>query len=118
MDASFEVAVTRLDLAELAGRRGDLEAANEHLGRCRESFADLGAPVSLDRGRTAGPRVLSVMSRGGPLPAAPRAVPSAGFRLSYPHRLRRWPVAGENGMIGRSVAAVAVVLVLVSPCSV
>jgi hypothetical protein len=41
-----------------------------------------------------------------------------GFRLSYPHRLRRWPVAGENGMIGRSVAAVAVVLVLVSPCSV
>jgi hypothetical protein len=47
-----------------------------------------------------------------------RAARCDGFRLSYPHRLRRWPVAGENGMIGVSVAAVAVVLVLVSPCSV
>ena len=52
MDASFEVAVTRLDLAELAGLRGDLDDATEQLERCRKSFAALGAPTYLDRAET------------------------------------------------------------------
>jgi hypothetical protein len=49
MDARFEVAVTHLDLAELAGRQGDLGAAAEHLGHCRGTFAALGAPAYLER---------------------------------------------------------------------
>jgi tetratricopeptide (TPR) repeat protein len=49
LEMAFEVAVTRLDLAEVAGGRGDLETATEHLGRCRQSFEVLGAPAYLAR---------------------------------------------------------------------
>ena len=49
LELAFEVAVTRLDLAEVAGCRGDLGAAAEHLECSRQSFAALGAPTYLDR---------------------------------------------------------------------
>ena len=49
MEASFEVAVTHLDLAVLARRRGQPEMAAQHLGVCRERFTALGAPNYLDR---------------------------------------------------------------------
>ena len=49
MDASFEVAITHLDLAELARRRGQPEVAAQHLAVCRERFTALGAPAYLDR---------------------------------------------------------------------
>jgi DNA-binding SARP family transcriptional activator/class 3 adenylate cyclase len=49
MEAAFEVAVTHLDLAELARRRGLPERAAQHLEVCRERFAALGAPAYLDR---------------------------------------------------------------------
>ena len=68
MDAVFEVAVTRLDLAELAGRRGELEAATEHLELCRESFAALGAPAYLDRAESLARRLDAVLPQGGSTP--------------------------------------------------
>ncbi|HSI30950.1 MAG TPA: hypothetical protein VK951_06440, partial [Miltoncostaeaceae bacterium] len=49
MEAAFEVAVTHLDLAELARRRGLPERAAQHLQVCRTRFVALGAPAYLDR---------------------------------------------------------------------
>ena len=49
LEMAFEVAVTHLDLAELARRREQPEAAAHHLEVCRERFAALGAPAYLDR---------------------------------------------------------------------
>ena len=68
MDAGFEVAVTRLDLAELAGRRGDLEDATEHLERCRGSFAASGAPAYLARAESLARRLDAVLPQGGSTP--------------------------------------------------
>ncbi len=49
MDALFEAAVTRLDLAELARRRGRDEEAARLLEICRQSFAAMGSPSYLAR---------------------------------------------------------------------
>jgi len=49
MDALFEAAVTRLDLAELARRRGRDEEAARLLEVCRQSFAAMGSPSYLAR---------------------------------------------------------------------
>ena len=49
MDALFEAAVTRLDLAELARRRGRDDEAARLLEVCRQSFAAMGSPSYLAR---------------------------------------------------------------------
>ena len=75
MDASFEVAVTRLDLAEVAGLRGDLDDATEQLERCRKSFAALGAPTYLDRAETLARRLYLALPDNGAAPARRRPPP-------------------------------------------
>jgi tetratricopeptide (TPR) repeat protein len=49
MDAVFEAAVTRLDLAELARRRGQDDEAARLLDVCRGSFTELGSPSYVAR---------------------------------------------------------------------
>jgi len=76
---AFEVAVTRLDLAELAGRQGDLGAAAEHLDHCRRSFTALGAPAYLDRAESLARRLDGLPQQSG---AAPE--PTPGVHSSSP----------------------------------
>jgi len=57
MEAGFEVAVTHLDLAELARRRERREVAAQHLEVCRESFTAGSAPAYLERTESLARRV-------------------------------------------------------------
>ena len=65
MDAVFEAAVTRLDLAELARRRGQDDEAARLLDVCRRSFTELGSPSYVARTEALA-RALDGMSRPGP----------------------------------------------------
>ena len=47
--AEYEVARIQLDLAELAGTRGDREAAARYLGEALRRFGDLGLPHYAER---------------------------------------------------------------------
>jgi tetratricopeptide (TPR) repeat protein len=49
MGADFEVARTRLELAELAGRRGNRERARSDLGLAQQTFARLHVPRYVER---------------------------------------------------------------------
>jgi tetratricopeptide (TPR) repeat protein len=65
MDAVFEAAVTRLDLAELARRRGQDDEAARLLDVCRRSFTELGSPSYVARTEALA-RAVDGMSRPGP----------------------------------------------------
>jgi tetratricopeptide (TPR) repeat protein len=80
MGAGFEVAVTRLDLAELAGLRGDLEDATEQLERCRAGVAASGAPAYLARAESLARRLDGLLLQSGPAPGS-----TPGPRSPAPH---------------------------------
>jgi DNA-binding SARP family transcriptional activator/class 3 adenylate cyclase len=90
MDSGFEAAVTRLDLAELAGLRGDLEEAAEQLDRCQARFAASGAPAYLARAESLARRLDGLLLQSGPAPGstpgprspAPRAEPEEATTMA------------------------------------
>jgi class 3 adenylate cyclase/tetratricopeptide (TPR) repeat protein len=64
MGALFEVGLTQLLLAELAGRRGDPAAVTQQLDRAVELFTALETPVHLERARSLRAALLARASLG------------------------------------------------------
>jgi hypothetical protein len=60
VEARFEVARTRLDLADLAAAGGDPARAAAHLDAARALFTALGAPLYAERAEAAAARLASV----------------------------------------------------------